>query len=282
MRSISHIIGPVEAKRFAAFSVALCLALAGAGVGLVVARDHRDKAAGLALNKDAPEQQDSSDGWRAFSALATPMPRTTAGSPLAAASPNPVDGTPNQSAITVGLGGSSGTSGVAGASGAPSTAGTGGVHASPTNSPQSGAIGNVAIAVANDALSSGVVAGVPAASASGGVATAAGSAVPSGQQPPATAAAPEQVPRPNFNYSQQSVICGSSTCNLGQVCCNSSCGTCAAPGATCDQARCDNAISYPTSQACGMSTCNIDTVCCNPSCGTCVAPGAQCSQAPCG
>jgi hypothetical protein len=36
-----------------------------------------------------------------------------------------------------------------------------------------------------------------------------------------------------------SVTCGMSTCNVGYVCCNPSCGICALPGEACSSSVCD-------------------------------------------
>jgi hypothetical protein len=76
-------------------------------------------------------------------------------------------------------------------------------------------------------------------------------------------------------------MCGPNTCNVGQVCCNASCGICVAPGATCDQAQCAGAPRAPTNFLCGRGQCNDGQICCNPSCGICVAPGETCSEQPC-
>jgi hypothetical protein len=82
-----------------------------------------------------------------------------------------------------------------------------------------------------------------------------------------------------FNESQS---CGPSTCNVGEVCCNASCGTCVHPGDACDTTRrCSSEITFPDSQSCGMQTCNVGLVCCNPSCGICAPPGEPCSQDAC-
>jgi hypothetical protein len=87
----------------------------------------------------------------------------------------------------------------------------------------------------------------------------------------------EEAPEPEESAP---VICGSTTCAEGLVCCNASCGTCAAPGEKCNQQACG--MPYmPTSLPCGMNTCNVGQVCCNPSCGTCTAPGATCDTKPC-
>lgn len=82
--------------------------------------------------------------------------------------------------------------------------------------------------------------------------------------------------------SQRTIsMCGSNTCNTGQVCCNASCGICVAPGQTCDQRQCANAPRTPTVVLCGRGQCNDGQVCCNASCGICAAPGASCSDQEC-
>lgn len=76
-------------------------------------------------------------------------------------------------------------------------------------------------------------------------------------------------------------MCGRNTCNLGQVCCNQSCGICVAQGATCDQTQCTGGPRPPTNIRCGSGQCNDGQVCCNPSCGICAAPGEACSEEQC-
>ncbi|MDF3069139.1 MAG: hypothetical protein K0R38_4740 [Polyangiaceae bacterium] len=76
-------------------------------------------------------------------------------------------------------------------------------------------------------------------------------------------------------------MCGPNTCNVGMVCCNISCGTCVAPGGTCDQTVCAGAARAPTVVRCGSGQCNDGQVCCNPSCGICAAPGETCSTQSC-
>lgn len=79
-----------------------------------------------------------------------------------------------------------------------------------------------------------------------------------------------------------SLLCGSNTCNVGQSCCNASCGICVRPGEQCDATKlCENSIQYPSSVSCGMATCNAGMVCCNPSCGICARFGEPCSQNAC-
>jgi hypothetical protein len=78
-----------------------------------------------------------------------------------------------------------------------------------------------------------------------------------------------------------SQACGNNTCNVGLVCCNHSCGTCAPPGASCDQSECENAATFPAAIPCGLNSCSQGQVCCNQSCGLCAAPGEACSQEIC-
>lgn len=80
---------------------------------------------------------------------------------------------------------------------------------------------------------------------------------------------------------QTTQMCGPNTCNVGQVCCNLSCGICVAPGATCDQTVCAGAARAPTVVRCGSGQCNDGQVCCNPACGICAAPGETCSTESC-
>jgi hypothetical protein len=92
----------------------------------------------------------------------------------------------------------------------------------------------------------------------------------------------EQAPieQPTTSFEVQEISCGNVTCAPALVCCNASCGICAAPGEPCNQRRCDHAVA-PVSQACGVNTCNVGEVCCNPSCGTCVAIDQPCDPKPC-
>ena len=76
-------------------------------------------------------------------------------------------------------------------------------------------------------------------------------------------------------------MCGPNTCNVGEVCCNVSCGACVAPGGTCDQRVCSNGPRAPSAVLCGRGQCNDGEVCCNPSCGICAAPGEPCSTQEC-
>ena len=77
------------------------------------------------------------------------------------------------------------------------------------------------------------------------------------------------------------VPCGPSTmCAPGDVCCNPTCGICAAAGEACSRQDCGFA-SVPSSAPCGANTCNVGQVCCNSSCGICTAPGVGCSQKRC-
>jgi hypothetical protein len=106
------------------------------------------------------------------------------------------------------------------------------------------------------------------------------------------------------------VICGDVTCAEGQVCCNESCGICAAPGEGCITLYCepgtdggtpppttDGGTPPPTTDSgtpppppvdggpggepCGPVTCGPGTVCCNASCGICTAPEESCPAIAC-
>lgn len=90
------------------------------------------------------------------------------------------------------------------------------------------------------------------------------------------AATSEEVP-----VEQAGPVCGPTACQVGQVCCNESCGYCVQPGETCSQFACGQPAT-PFSAYCGPATCNVGEVCCNASCGTCVNPGETCDQASCG
>jgi hypothetical protein len=78
-----------------------------------------------------------------------------------------------------------------------------------------------------------------------------------------------------------SFMCGPNTCNVGDVCCNASCGICTAPGESCSQTPCRFGAQVPSNIRCGLSICNTGQVCCNPSCGICAPPGASCSHEIC-
>jgi hypothetical protein len=65
------------------------------------------------------------------------------------------------------------------------------------------------------------------------------------------------------------------------VCCNPSCGTCAAEGDSCDTTPCTPRITAPYHTRCGQNTCSVGELCCNPSCGTCAPEGATCDTTPC-
>jgi hypothetical protein len=83
--------------------------------------------------------------------------------------------------------------------------------------------------------------------------------------------------------------CGSSRCALGLVCCNDSCGICAAPDEACIQIGCEDASEDdngspddPNAAACGDGfTCAPGLECCNPSCHICVEPAGVCTTQAC-
>lgn len=133
-------------------------------------------------------------------------------------------------------------------------------------------------------------AGTPVPSAAPAPAAAPASAAPTASSSAATplassapvASASAPPPPPRYSMFPESVSCGRNTCNVGEVCCNASCGTCVRPGAACDaERRCAGEVTYPESQSCGLQTCNVGLVCCNPSCGICAEPGEACSDLIC-
>ncbi len=73
--------------------------------------------------------------------------------------------------------------------------------------------------------------------------------------------------------------CGDNLCDLGEVCCNSSCGICTEPGGVCTQQYCPPELP---GESCGNIVCPPGTECCNASCGICVEPGGACTQQYCG
>ena len=64
--------------------------------------------------------------------------------------------------------------------------------------------------------------------------------------------------------------CGPNVCNVGEYCCNESCGVCAPQDGGCTQQVCDT--------QCGPSVCQAGDVCCNESCGICTPPRDSCTQ----
>jgi len=80
----------------------------------------------------------------------------------------------------------------------------------------------------------------------------------------------------------QQVACGKTRCALGEVCCNPSCGTCAAPDAVCTQQFCDEGA--PDQQAGEKPAERPQVSCDNVRCkaGTqCEMVQVQCVRAPC-
>lgn len=235
-------------RSIASISVALCLAGAGLAIALGIVHDQR--ATADERTREAVQREDLKDGWSTLSALAAQHSPSIS----APAAPQPTE----RNVVIVNV---------------PPPVAT-----SPTVVAPMAAPGQAAVAPAP--------ASAPAAiqGPSNFQSTAPAAPVLAPSPTPSNVPAPSSVPSASnsVNLSQDSVMCGPNTCNSGMVCCNASCGICAAPGATCDTSLCDNPITYPASQSCGLSTCNIDSVCCNPSCGICTAPGERCSQRACG
>lgn len=83
----------------------------------------------------------------------------------------------------------------------------------------------------------------------------------------------------DMKFLQTGELCGLQSCSFGSTCC---CGTCIAPGQSCDPDDCAITSGLALSEPCGtMTLCGEGEVCCNPSCGTCVQPGDSCSQQVC-
>lgn len=90
---------------------------------------------------------------------------------------------------------------------------------------------------------------------------------------------PDQAAKPEA--ASPPMACGLVTCASGDVCCNPSCGICAAEGESCDTTPCEARVQLPLSMMCGQNTCSQGEFCCNPSCGTCAPEGAACDATPC-
>ena len=237
-------------RSIASISVALCLAGAGLAIAVGIVRDQR--ATADERTREAVQREELKDGWSTLSALAAQHSPSVA----APAAPQPTE----RNVVIVNVPPPVATS--------PAVVAP---IAAPTQTADLPAPAAAAAPVAPQSLS-----GAPVPSPSE-------RALAAPTTPNAAPIANSTPPTPNaVNLSLDSVMCGPNTCNSGMVCCNASCGICAAPGATCDTSLCDNPITYPASQSCGLSTCNIDSVCCNVSCGICTAPGESCSQRACG
>ena len=237
-------------RSLASISVALCLAIAGLAIAVGIVRDQR--ATADERTREAVQREELKDGWSTLSALAAQHSPSVS----APAAPQPTE----RNVVIVNVPPAVATS--------PAVVAPQAVPAAPAAA--------AAAPVPAPALDT---AASPAPSAPAmGVAASTSQAAPA---EPAPSAAPPPAPN-NLSLPLDSAMCGPNTCNSGMVCCNASCGICAAPGASCDTRLCDNPITYPASQSCGLSTCNIDSVCCNASCGICTAPGQTCSQQACG
>ena len=69
-------------------------------------------------------------------------------------------------------------------------------------------------------------------------------------------------PRPDGGTDgSRPVPCGAVTCGGGQVCCNASCGICAAPGGSCPAIACEDG-GVPDGGTCGGETCGAGEPCC--------------------
>lgn len=174
----------------------------------------------------------------------------------------------------------------------PSPSGSGGSESNPSALPPvaapsastpsaTGGSESAVEAVANEIGAEPVVgaAGALGGGAGGGGAAVSSSAGAAGAAPSLWDEAVQSV----FGFLARNTIsmCGANTCNVGQVCCNASCGVCVAQGSTCDKTQCTGAPRIPTAVLCGRAQCNDGQVCCNASCGVCTAPGDTCDDKKC-
>jgi hypothetical protein len=231
-------------RSIASLSVALCLAIAGLAIAVGIVRGQR--ATADERTREAVQREELKDGWGTLSALAAQHSPSIS----APAAPQPTE----RNVVIVNV---------------PPPVATSPAVVAPT--------------VATPAPAQATLP-VPASTMSTAQSAPVAVSTPAAPQGSNNAQAPSPAAPATSGVSQtlNAVPCGPNTCNTGLVCCNPSCGTCVAPGATCDTSLCSNPITYPASQSCGLTTCTIDSVCCNPSCGICTAPGESCSQRACG
>ena len=75
---------------------------------------------------------------------------------------------------------------------------------------------------------------------------------------------------PETKPGGEPVQCGTSTFEKGQVCCNESCGICAAPDGACTMRFClpeeEEEEEIELGEQCGSTICPDDEYCCNSSC----------------
>ncbi|HEY4102917.1 MAG TPA: hypothetical protein VGM44_03465 [Polyangiaceae bacterium] len=217
--------------------------------------------AGLALDHSVRETVDSSrqnelrDGWQTLSAIAAEgaeadQMAAAAAAASARAAPTPVEVLPvvQSPAATVVVVPVPGASANQSTNQAPAAATT---NAAPTPTtvpvpvpalpnaaiaPQS--FPNAAVVTPNGTPAAPVALPTPNAASASVPATNPVTPIPNGTvpaSPPIQSVPTGAVPPAPFPASQQ---CGITTCNLGSVCCNPSCGICTAPGAACPLRPC--------------------------------------------
>ena len=216
-------------RSFATVSVAVCLGLAGVVTAFAFMRDQSENAADR--ERDAVQREQLVDGWttlgavaaaqRAADVMAVPS-ATTQSNATAPAAPSAARATqaapPVQNVIVVGS--------PAGAA-VPQQ-----IQSLPT---QAAAVpANVSAPSANTSSAApNAPSDLPAMQAP---ATATPDQATPGTPTSPPPGSPDTVLSPVTYPASQS--CGLSTCNVDSVCCNVSCGTCAAPGESCSQKAC--------------------------------------------
>ncbi len=234
-----HHDAPAKRRSYAALGVAAFLTLAGVAivVGVVEERASRER-------DERAQRDDLREGWQALSTVAAEGAANEA--TLQAAAANQPSTPPTVVVVPVQVS----------PPGAPITVN----QALPASTAQSPAPQNAAAnqngMIANGAVPGGVVpAPVPiggAAAPVNGAAVAApgnGAVAPPQGVAPATNGVPAAPvgtvpatnptqPVPANTAFPATQACGITSCDLGSVCCNASCGICAPPGASCSQIQC--------------------------------------------
>ena len=235
-------------RSFATIGVAVCLALAGIVIAVGAIGDQARRS-----NDEEAQREELRDGWQILGALAADG---AARDGTAAAAPAPSPGVehsapaapPSVVIVTVPAQAAQGAQ--------PALAGA----PAPVSAPQTTSNSAGPINAAMPAFPGGIVA-APASVQSMPNTAALNGAVPNGTLPapnalatpaatqaPLTGAVPasnatEPLPSGNVPASPPTTLpashaCGVTTCAPDSVCCNPSCGICAAPGATCSQQSC--------------------------------------------
>jgi hypothetical protein len=242
-----HLVHPAPRRSLATIGVAVFLALAGAGIAVILISDQVWRA-----NNDAAQREELRVGWQMLGVLAADGARSDSDG---AAQPSVVHSAPQAvppSVVVVTVPGQS----------PPSSVPSGDVAPQAQPNP---AVTNAATApapVANAAPQPMLNPAVP-------LAVAPATTLPSGASQALTPAAPALNGTVPASPPTQSLPSGTVPASPP---------TQSLPSGTVPASP---PITFPASQACGLSTCDMGSVCCNPSCGICTTPGAICSLQPC-